>query len=167
MTYPLIFLAVASVVGGFIGITRFITPQFSTTAAQIPIFAPWEPFETAPVAALLGLVAIAVGFVLAYVYYAGADSDPLPRQMKNACNVLRHKFYFDEFYAELVYLFHDTPARAANLGDMALKLLVRLTHGTTEWTGRVLRLVQTGNLQTYALLLAAGAALTLYFMLTR
>jgi hypothetical protein len=43
---------------------------------------------------------------------------------------------------------------------------VRLAHGTVEWTGRVLRLAQTGNLQTYTLLMAAGAALALYLMLT-
>jgi hypothetical protein len=43
--------------------------------------------------------------------------------------------------------------------------VVRTTHGTTEWTGRVLRLAQTGNLQTYSLLLAAGAAVALYLML--
>jgi NADH:ubiquinone oxidoreductase subunit 5 (subunit L)/multisubunit Na+/H+ antiporter MnhA subunit len=87
--------------------------------------------------------------------------------MKEVCNVLRHKFYFDEFYAGLVDVCQDKPARAINLCDIGLKLLVRLTHGTAEWTGRVLRLVQTGNLQTYTLLLAAGAALVLYFMLTR
>jgi NADH-quinone oxidoreductase subunit L len=167
MTYPLVFLAAASVVGGFLGITQFITPQFSSTAATRPFFAPLEPFEMAPVAALLGLAAIAIGFAAAYVCYAGAESDPLPGKMKEVCRILRHKFYFDETYAEIVDVFHDTPARAANLGDIGLKLLVRLAHGTAEWTGRVLRLVQTGNLQTYSLLLAAGAALALYFMLIR
>jgi NADH-quinone oxidoreductase subunit L len=167
MTYPLVFLAVASVVGGFLGITQFITPQFSSTAVKMPIFAPLEPFETSPVAALLGLGAMAIGFAAAYVCYAGADSDPLPGKMKEVCSVLRHKFYFDEFYAGVVDVCQDTPARAINLCDIGLKLLVRLAHGTVEWTGRVLRLVQTGNLQTYALLLAAGAALALYFMLMR
>jgi hypothetical protein len=43
--------------------------------------------------------------------------------------------------------------------------VVRLAHGATEWTGRVLRLIQTGNLQTYTLLTAIGAALALYLML--
>jgi len=81
-------------------------------------------------------------------------------------SVLRHKFYFDEFYAEVIDLFHDMPARAANFCDKAIKLLVRLVHGTVEWTGRVLRLVQTGNLQTYTLLMVAGAALALYLILT-
>jgi hypothetical protein len=45
--------------------------------------------------------------------------------------------------------------------------LVRLIHGGTELFGRTLRLVQTGNLQTAALLFAAGAAVALYFMFQR
>ena len=44
-------------------------------------------------------------------------------------------------------------------------LMVRGTHGTTELMGRALRLAQTGNLQTYAFLIALGVALVLYFML--
>ena len=42
---------------------------------------------------------------------------------------------------------------------------VRGTHGTTELAGRALRLLQTGNLQTYALLFALGVALVLYLVL--
>ncbi len=44
-------------------------------------------------------------------------------------------------------------------------LLVRGTHGTTEIFGRALRLVQTGNLQTYAFLFALGVALVLILAL--
>ena len=42
---------------------------------------------------------------------------------------------------------------------------VRGTHGTSEWVGRALRLLQTGNLQTYAFLFAMGVALMLYLAL--
>jgi NADH-quinone oxidoreductase subunit L len=167
IAYPLVLLAVAAVMGGFIGITRFITPQFLPGAAAIPIFAPLEPFETAPYASIMGLAAFAIGLAAAYVCYAGAASDPLPGRMPLVSAALRHKFYFDDFYAEVVDLFHDTPARAANLCDLAIKLLVRLVHGTTEGIGRVLRLAQTGNLQTYTLLMTAGVALVLYLILTR
>jgi NADH-quinone oxidoreductase subunit L len=167
MSLPLAFLAAASVMGGFFGIAQFITPQFSPgVAAAIPIFAPFEPFEAAPVAAALGLAVFAIGLWAAYACYAGAASDPLPGKWAGICSLLRHKFYFDEFYAKVVALGHDAPAQAANLGDEAIQLLVRLAHGTTELTGRVLRLLQTGNLQTYTLLMAAGAALALILMLT-
>jgi len=43
--------------------------------------------------------------------------------------------------------------------------MVRGTHGTTELAGRALRLFQTGNLQTYALLFALGIVLVLWLVL--
>jgi hypothetical protein len=42
---------------------------------------------------------------------------------------------------------------------------VRLIAGGTELLGRYLRLAQSGNLQTCALLSVAGIAVILYFML--
>jgi NADH-quinone oxidoreductase subunit L len=155
MTYPLVFLAAASVAGGFFGIEGFITPQFTHETAPAPL-------EIRAV--VIGLAAFALGLWAAYASYAGATSDPLPAKMPGTCRVLRNKFYFDEFYAVLIELFQDRPARVVNIGDAGIRLLVRLAHGTTEWTGRVLRLFQTGNLQTYSLLTAFGMALVLYLM---
>ncbi|HEY3863286.1 MAG TPA: NADH-quinone oxidoreductase subunit L [Verrucomicrobiae bacterium] len=166
MTVPLLILAALSIIGGFIGINHFIAPQFSRAAAEVPIFAPFEPFKAAPGAAALGLAAFVLGLFGAFLLYAGKRSDPIRENAAGLSRLMRDKFYFDEFYAKLVALFHDTPAAILNLGDQAIKLLVRLVHGAVEWTGRVLRLIQTGNLQTYTLLMAAGAALALYFILT-
>jgi NADH-quinone oxidoreductase subunit L len=165
IAYPLVVLAFASVFGS-VGIKQFITPLFSPSAAKVPFFDLFEPFKESPMAATLGLAAFALGWVVAYVCYFGQDSDPLPGRIPSISRILRHKFYFDEFYAEVIALFHDAPAWFANFCNQCLMLVVRLIHGTVEWTGRVLRLVQTGNLQTYTLLMAAGAALALYLMLT-
>jgi NADH-quinone oxidoreductase subunit L len=166
IAYPLVVLAVASVLGGFLGITQFIAPLFPAETKSAPIFAPFEPFITAPAAALLGLAAFAIGFAAAFVYYAKAESDPLPAKMPSLCRLLRSKFYFDEFYAEVIALCHDAPAAVVNGLDSGIKLLVRLVHGTVELSGRLLRLAQTGSLQVYTLLVAAGLALVLYLMLT-
>jgi NADH-quinone oxidoreductase subunit L len=46
-------------------------------------------------------------------------------------------------------------------------LLVRGLHGLTELTGRGLRMVQTGDVQTYAMLLVLGAVLLLLAMIGR
>ncbi|MCZ7640107.1 MAG: hypothetical protein M5U12_31060 [Verrucomicrobia bacterium] len=45
--------------------------------------------------------------------------------------------------------------------------VVRGLYGAIELGGRALRLAQTGSLQTYALLLAAGVVLVLAWMLIR
>jgi hypothetical protein len=42
---------------------------------------------------------------------------------------------------------------------------VRGVHGTTEFLGRALRLLQTGNLQTYAFLFGLGVAFILWWAL--
>jgi NADH-quinone oxidoreductase subunit L len=165
MTGPLILLAIASLAGGFFGITQFLQPQFSPDAAVGPIFAPLEPFKESPMAAVLGLAAFAIGLAAAALLYHDAESDPLPGKFAEVCYVVRHKFYCDELYAELIALTQDAVAQFAEGVDFMLKLLVRMVHGSTELVGRGLRLAQTGNLQTYAFLFAAGIAMVLYFML--
>jgi NADH:ubiquinone oxidoreductase subunit 5 (subunit L)/multisubunit Na+/H+ antiporter MnhA subunit len=117
------------------------------------------------VAAVLGLAAFAVGLAAAALLYRNAESDPLPGKFAEVCYVVRHKFYFDEMYAELIALTQDAVAQFAEGIDFMLRLLVRMVHGSTEVTGRLLRLAQTGNLQTYAFFFAAGLAMVLYFML--
>jgi NADH-quinone oxidoreductase subunit L len=167
MAYPLVVLAVATVLGGFLGIEQFVARDFAPADKAAPFFAPFAPFQNAPMAAALGLAAFFAGLAAAYLIYAKAQSDPLPGVMTGTCQVLRRKFYFDELYAELIALTQDALANFANGFDFFLKLLIRGLHGSVELSGRTLRLAQTGNLQTYALLFAAGIAVVLYFMLLR
>jgi NADH:ubiquinone oxidoreductase subunit 5 (subunit L)/multisubunit Na+/H+ antiporter MnhA subunit len=80
---------------------------------------------------------------------------------------MRRKFYFDEIYSGLVVPLHDVVAAAFSLADRWLLngLAVRGLHGTFELAGRALRLVQSGNLQTYSFLFAAGLAVVAWFFL--
>jgi NADH-quinone oxidoreductase subunit L len=165
MTGPLLILAIGSVAGGFFGISRFLQSQFSPSDAPAPAFSPLEPFLQSPVSATLGLAAIAIGFAAAAALYYKAESDPLPERFAEVCWLVRRKFYVDELYEDLIALTQDALAQFANGADFMLKLLVRVVQGSTELTGRGLRLFQTGNLQTYAFLFAAGIAVALYFML--
>ncbi len=61
MTWPLVVLAAAAVLGGFFGIAQFIIPLYPPGMESAPVFAPFEPFATAPFAAVLGLAAFAIG----------------------------------------------------------------------------------------------------------
>ena len=82
---------------------------------------------------------------------------------------MRHRFYLDEIYEALIGLTHEALAGLANAVDQWIigGLIVRGAHGTTEFFGRALRLVQTGNLNTYAFVLVAGATAILYLVLFR
>jgi NADH-quinone oxidoreductase subunit L len=186
MTYPLMALAIASVIAGGLGIQRVIELQFFMAPPNVTV-QPWwlslflhdvpsalrqfkaealEPLHTAPVPMLCGLGAILYGFLCAWGLYRNADSDPLPKSLPTLCRVLRNKFYFDELYAWLIARTQDLMARfAAWFDGLFLAGGVRFISGGTELLGRGLRLAQSGNLQTYAFLTAAGIALALYFML--
>ena len=186
MTYPLIALAIASVIAGGSGISLILDRQFFLAPEHASLWPGWmdlfhhdwgfafrqmaegvfEPFRSAPGPALCGLGAFLFGFLAAWGLYRNAASDPLPVHLPATCRLLRRKFYFDEFYAWLIALTQDSMAWfAAAFDRYFLAGGVRFISGGTELLGRGLRLFQSGNLQTYAFLTAAGIALALYFML--
>jgi NADH-quinone oxidoreductase subunit L len=187
MTYPLIGLAVASVIAGGLGIQRFVERQFFIQHGHVSPWPWWmqpfqhhdwgfafgqlteevlEPFHNALAPALCGLGAILLGLVAAWSLYRNAASDPLPDIIPTFSRWMRHKFYFDELYAWLIARTQDALARLAALFDDSFVAGgVRLIAGGTELLGRYLRLAQSGNLQTCALLSVAGIAVILYFML--
>jgi len=127
----------------------------------------FAPFIYAPVTAILGLLAVAVGFAGAYRFYFRAAKDPLPEKLGGFARAMRHRFYFDEIYEATVIRLHDGLAAIADGIDrwFIAGFLVRGVHGTTELVGCFLRQVQTGSLQTYAYLFALGVALVLFLVL--
>jgi NADH-quinone oxidoreductase subunit L len=171
MILPLRALATLSIIGGCIGIEIAYGRFFSSEAGhELTV---WQqlifPFQHAPVAAVLGLVAAALGIAGAYAAYWRATADPLPARLGAVSTAMRNRFYFDELYEATVIRLHDMIAAVAAWIDkwLVAGLAVRGTHGTTELVGRALRLLQTGNLQTYAFLFALGVALVLYLALVK
>ena len=170
MAWPLRVLAVFSVVGGLMGIEALYERQFPAEHAEpgIPfVLQLIGPILHAPLAATVGLLAVLVGYGAAYALYAKAATDPLPEKLGALARAMRNRFYFDELYQATVIRGHDFVAAVADWFDrwIIAGLGVRGTHGTTELAGRALRLLQTGNLQTYTFLFALGVALVLYLVL--
>jgi NADH-quinone oxidoreductase subunit L len=170
MLWPLRILATLSIVGGFIGIEQIYGRQFHTLLLQPPPSFLEEliaPFIHAPMPAMAGLLAALVGLAAAWGLYAKAAADPLPARLGPVSRWMRNRFYLDELYQATVIRLHDLIAAIAAWFDrwIIAGLAVRGTHGTTELVGRALRLLQTGNLQTYAFLFAMGVALLLYLVL--
>ena len=170
MLWPLRFLAFASVFAGLMGIKQLYAMQFPSTGVEADMPFPGRliaPFLHAPLAATTGLLAVLVGFAAANALYAKATKDPLPEKLGALSRAMRNRFYFDELYQATVIRLHDSLAAVAGWFDrwIIAGLAVRGTHGTTELAGRALRLLQTGNLQTYAMLFALGVALVLYLAL--
>ncbi|NBV23396.1 MAG: NADH-quinone oxidoreductase subunit L [Proteobacteria bacterium] len=170
MTWPLVVLAVPTLLAGAWGIDAYI-------AKALPSEHPphdggfvdnlFAPFNHNILAAVFGLLAVVAGYKLARALYANAASDPLPGKIGFLANLARDRFYFDELYGWFISVTQETLAKVADWMDrwIIAGLLVRGTHGTTELVGRVLRLAQTGSLQTYAFLFAAGVVLVLAWQL--
>jgi len=172
MIWPLRILAIASIGGGLIGISELFNSQFVGEAAEHTEHASLftrviEPFQHAPVAAFGGLVAVVIGFLAAKALYGKAKSDPLPAKLGGLSRAMANRFYFDEIYEATVIRLHDTIAAISDWIDRWIVegFCIGLVRGGTDLTGRALRLVQTGNLQTYAFLFVLGVAVVLWFVL--
>lgn len=170
MTWPLVILAVPTVLAGFWGINSFLDRHFNPD--QVAHHSNWwqelfAPFGHAPLAAIAGLGAVAFGLSFAYALYAGATKDPLPEKLSGLSRAMRNGFYFDVLYEKLIAITHEALARLADALDRHLIAGwgVRGISGLTDILGRVLRMVQTGNLQTYAFLFVLGVAVVLILFL--
>ncbi len=167
MSLPLQVLAILSIVGGVISVESAFNRQFDPQQHGASFVAQLlAPFSHAPLAATLGLLAAAAGFALAAKLYRGVTTDPLPARLGFLSCWMRDRFYFDELYEATVIRAHDGLSAIAGWFDRWIigGLAVRGTHGTTELIGRALRLLQTGNLQTYAMLVALGVAILLLWV---
>jgi NADH-quinone oxidoreductase subunit L len=167
MTWPLQVLAVFAIIGGIIGVSETYAAQFGeaehTSIAQRMV----EPFAHSPVAASIGILAVIVGFFAAFKLYGNAAIDPLPAKLGWFATAMRNRFYFDEIYEATFIRAHDFIAAVMDWIDRWLVdwAGIGLVRGGTDITGRALRLMQTGNLQTYAFLFVLGVAVVLYFAL--
>jgi len=157
MTLPLVILAVPSVLAGLMPIDKWYHVHFGAM----------DDLPHATIALLGGLAMALLGALIAWRLYAGAKKDPLPSHLQSVGKWLRDRFYFDEMYERLNHWTQENLSRAAAWVDRNLiaGLAVQGTSNAVDLAGRLLRLLQTGNLQTYTLLLAlAVLALLILFL---
>ncbi|MGB0586428.1 MAG: NADH-quinone oxidoreductase subunit L [Limisphaerales bacterium] len=146
MLLPLIILALLSV---FLG-----APQIGLAG-----YLGFEEDKASHHAALIwGTIAASVGMIGGYMVYRNADTDPLPAKLGVLSRWMRDRFYFDELYAFLNHWTQETLSYASNWFDrwIIAGLGVKGTSGAIDVTGCLVRLFQSGNLQTYALLTVIG-----------
>jgi NADH-quinone oxidoreductase subunit L len=170
MAWPLRVLGVFALVGGVIGVSQTYASQFGSAAEHLSFAQTLiEPFKQSPGAATIGIAAVAIGFFAARALYRDAVDDPLPAKLGGFATAMKNRFYFDEIYEATVIHAHDFIAAVMDWIDRWLVdwACIGFVRGGTDFSGRALRLVQTGNLQTYAFLFVLGVAVLLYFVLGR
>jgi len=161
MTVPLMLLAFPSTFVGLFGLDAFLSQQLpvSHPIEYHGMFAAiLEPINHSPLAASFGLLAVFVGGLSAWNLYKNVSEDPLFYKWTRLTDGMRHRFYLDEIYQFLIRITHEALSKFAGWFDRFIVsgLVVRGTALFVEIFGRLLRLLQTGNLQTYAFLLVLG-----------
>ncbi|NGZ03198.1 MAG: NADH-quinone oxidoreductase subunit L, partial [Nitrospira sp. WS238] len=165
MTRPLLILAGLSILTGYFGIPSFLEPVFSTQHEAV--------VHHGEDASMIMLAATAMGFVgIAAAYAVYVLKPDLPERLaglsKSLYQASLNKWYVDELYDYL--LVRPTLKMASelwkrvdvNLIDGAVNGLAR----AITWGGWILRLIQSGQTQHYALGMALGIViLTAYLIL--
>jgi NADH-quinone oxidoreductase subunit L len=150
MTGPLIFLAVLSAIGGFTFFARrfLVIPHEKEVVVLVPA---------------LAISATILGTWAAFVLYRNQTSEPFDVEL------LRRRFYIDEFYGWLIDWTQELLARIAAFFDRWVidAGAVRGASGGTWGAGALLRLIQVGNLQAYAFLFGLGIVFLIYFTIFR
>jgi NADH-quinone oxidoreductase subunit L len=146
MTGPLIALALLATFGGF--------AFFARNFLALPI-----EKEVAFFVPALAIGVLILGSGLAIALYRNRTSEPLDVEL------LRRKFYFDEFYAWLIDRTQELLARMSAFFDRWIidAGVVGGSSGGTWGIGALLRLVQMGNLQAYLFLFGLGIVALIYF----
>ncbi|MBG86851.1 MAG: NADH-quinone oxidoreductase subunit L [Verrucomicrobiales bacterium] len=169
MTYPLLILAIPSMFIGFCGVDFYLHHIFPTGhTSHMPgwsemIFA---PINHSPLGAIFGTATAIIGWRCARGIYKGVDADPLPLMIGGWARLMRDKFYFDEIYNWFIKITQEALATVADWFDRWIigGLMVSGSSGFVALFGRALRLVQTGNVQTYGFWLVAGIVIVIFMM---
>ena len=154
MTMPLIFLAILSAIGGFIGIPHFLYPAASHEELNMRV-------------ALISSFVAILGLSVSYIVYSKRPAkDPLEKSLGALYPVLKNKYYFDSVYG--VYVDRVQQGFACLLSWFESVFIVRAgVHGLTSLAqscGRVFRYLQTGLVQFYALIFILGAVFLFLIM---
>ncbi|HEV2696242.1 MAG TPA: NADH-quinone oxidoreductase subunit L [Verrucomicrobiae bacterium] len=169
ITGPLVVLAVFAAIGGFIGIVNNYGSQLAPDQETLSFAQQLaEPFhKIGPM--LCGLGAAALGIVIAAGLYLNTGTDPLPAKLGALSKAMANRFYFDEIYEATFIRLHDFIAAVCDWLDRWILegCGIGFIRGGTNLSGRMLRHLQTGSLQTYAFLFVLGVSLLLYFVLRK
>jgi len=155
MTTPLLILAVFSILTGYLGIPSFLEPVFATSSEAAASHGS-AGLVIMALATTMGLCGIAAAY---YVYVLNPQlPDRLAQQWNSLYRASLNKWYVDEAYDQIIV--RPTIAAAAGLWKwIDVAIIDGAVNGLARVIARggwVLRLVQSGETQHYALAMAVG-----------
>ncbi len=152
MKGPLLLLALFSLGGGFLPLKAFVPLE--------------HPLHGPLMVQILGLFMGLLGFfssVYLYTFHPEGVA-ALSQKVSGLRQVLEKKFYFDEMYNALIRYGQDRFAALCDLFEkvVVVEFYVNGTARLTRYTGHLVRQLQTGRIQFYALLFSIGVTFLTY-----
>lgn len=176
MTFPLIVLAILSVVGGFIGVpevlgghhwlAEFLSPVFAISDFRAEHTAPLE-HSTEYILMGVSVAAAAIATILAHTKYVKNRHIPATdgSERTTLARLSFNKFYIDEIYNALI----TKPLDALSgfffkvIDKSGIDAFVNGTGKTAVASSRGLRLLQSGNVGFYIFMMVVGIIAILFY----
>ena len=159
MLIPLAILALLSLAGGFLfKVPQFLAPLFPTLEA------PEDPALVA-ISVAAGLMGIALAWMM-YVARPGM-ADSFAASMKGLYTLVYNKYFVDEIYAAAVVNPVVDGSREVLWKDVDVKLIDGAANGVgarARNLGSLLRLMQSGNIRSYATWVLFGSVVLILAM---
>ena len=164
MTTPLLILSIFSILTGYLGIPSFLEPVFATGQDSV-VHHGGSGVVIMIAATLLGLIGIAAAY---YAYVLRPDlPERLAQQWNGFYQGSLNKWYVDEAYDRLFVRPTCTVATALwkRVDIAVIDEAVNGVGRTIRWGGWILRLIQSGQTQHYALAMAMGIVIVTAYLL--
>jgi NADH-quinone oxidoreductase subunit L len=183
MLFPLVVLAILSLIGGWIGIPaalggtnpfeHFLDPvfysHFEATARVLPADSPVPSNSLEFGLAALSVAVALIGLALAYLWYVRkpGTAAALAQRYEPLYELVAHKYFIDEIYDAVFVTGLLQTARLFLKGfdQFGIDGAGRFASWIAFDMSEALRRIQSGNLRSYAGWLAFGAALVMGFMI--
>jgi NADH-quinone oxidoreductase subunit L len=179
MTGPLWVLAIASALGGFMGVPALLSEVFGAHDANwlghwlnpaVPHHVQLQPTVTHGMEwALMGLSVLGglVGiFVAKGLYRDLARAEALKQKFSGIHKILTDKWYVDELYSAVIVrpLVSFSKFLWRGFDVVVIDGFVNGLGRISAWTGSAARVMQTGSVQTYAIMALLGLLITVGYL---
>ncbi len=176
MLFPLVVLAILSLVGGWVGLPAFFGVGNAFEQFLNPVFAAGVAHEavasshgTEFLLAIVSLLTAALGWLVAYLWYSRkpGTAAALAQRFKLAYELVAHKYFIDEIYDAVFVtgLLQSARLFLKGFDQIGIDGSSRFLSWIAFDMGEAVRRMQSGNLRSYAGWLAFGAALVMGFMI--
>jgi NADH-quinone oxidoreductase subunit L len=177
MLFPLVVLAILSVVGGWVGVPAAFGGHDEIGHFLGPVFTAAATVESAPIGrgvelglALVSVLVALFGLYIAYLFYyrKPRTAAALAARLPALYRLIENKFYVDEIYSTLIVeplLMFSRFFLGGLIDGGVVNGSGAAAGATTRGFSSLVRRIQSGNIRSYAGWLAIGAAAVLLVMI--